>query len=331
MQSEPDPGDPRACAARGWATRLLGLTDDADFAPASADASFRRYFRLRDPRGERSWIIMDAPPEQENCEPFVRIAARLADAGLNVPRVLEQDSAQGFLLLSDLGRQTYLQVLDDGNADALFADAIDALVRMQGTVAVSDLPAYDTALLQRELDLFPDWFVQRHLQLRWTDHQAAKWRQVCAQLIESALAQPQVFVHRDFMPRNLMCSLPNPGLLDFQDAVCGPVTYDVACLFKDAFLSWPQHRIDTWLARYADAARHAGIGLPPDFDRALDWMGLQRHLKVLGIFARIHHRDGKPQYLADAPRFIGYVRAACARHPQMQPLRELFDTLGLQA
>lgn len=321
--------DDRATAARDWAGQSLALPE-FDFRPASADASFRRYFRVQAEDG-RSWIVMDAPPEKENCEPFVRIAGLLATAGLHVPQVLAQDQARGFLLLSDLGRQTYLHVINDDNADALFDDAIDALVLLQRASRPEVLPPYDRALLARELALFPDWFVTRHLGRSFSEEDAADWAQACEHLLDSALAQPRVYVHRDYMPRNLMPSTPNPGVLDFQDAVFGPITYDLVCLFKDAFLSWPAERIERWVARYRLRAAAAGLPQPENFQRAFDWMGVQRHLKVLGIFARIRHRDGKPQYLDDAPRFIRYVRAVAARWPELAPLERLFDRLGLHA
>lgn len=322
--------DARGLEARAWALQALNLAD-AHFAPASADASFRRYFRVSAGADAPSWIVMDAPPERENSEPFIRIAGVLQDAGLHVPVVLQWDLQRGFLLLTDLGRQTYLNVLGADNADALFADALRTLIQMQRFAPTQGLPPYDHALLLRELELFAQWFVQRHLQRQWTPEQASDWQAVCEALIDSALAQPQVFVHRDFMPRNLMCSAPNPGVLDFQDAVRGPVTYDAVCLFKDAFLSWPEDRVRGWLNDYQQQARDAGIALPQDFQRALDWMGLHRHLKVLGIFARICHRDGKPQYLQDAPRFVRYVREVATRYAQMSPLLRLFDQLGLSA
>ena len=324
-----DGADTRAAAAREWALSCLGLTQ-ATFEPASADASFRRYFRVSTEDGAGSWVVMDAPPEREDCTPFVRIAALLGEAGLHVPRVLHQDRRNGYLLLGDLGRSTYLNVIDEHNADALFEDALRALVRMQRDAKADTLPPYDRALLARELALFPDWFVARHLGRTLEPAQQAAWDGVCELLIGSALAQPRVFVHRDFMPRNLMHSDPNPGVLDFQDAVHGPVTYDVVCLFKDAFLSWPQERIEQWVARYRLLAADAGIAQPADFVRAFDLMGLQRHLKVLGIFARIRHRDGKPHYLEDAPRFVHYVRDVAQRYADLAPLQRLFDELGLK-
>nr|WP_277346248.1 phosphotransferase [Solimonas marina] len=302
---------------------------DAEFAPASADASFRRYFRVRD--GAHSWIVMDAPPERENCEPFIQISGLLLDAGLHAPQVLAQDLERGYLLLSDLGRQTFLHVIDADNADALMSDAIDALVRWQGASRPGVLPPYDAALLQRELSLFPDWYVARHLRTTLSDVQVAALAGVGQRLVESALAQPRVYVHRDYMPRNLMISDPNPGVIDFQDAVEGPLAYDVVCLFKDAFLSWPAARVDAWRAQYVERARAAGLPVPDDatFARQFDWMGVQRHLKVIGIFARICYRDGKPHYLDDVPRFIGYVREVAGRYPELAPLLRLFDELGM--
>ncbi len=274
---------------------------------------------------------MDAPPDQENSEPFVRIARLLAQAGLHVPQIVAKDMAHGFLLLSDLGHQTYLNVLDAENAEALFSDAIDALIQIQLCPVPAGFPAYDRELLQRELSLFPDWYVGRERACQLTAPQLQAWQQVCETLVGSALSQPRVLVHRDFMPRNLMISTPQPGVLDFQDAVLGPVTYDVVCLFKDAFLSWPQSRIDAWQQLYLARAKSAGIALPEDFQRSLDLMGVQRHLKVLGIFGRICHRDGKPKYLEDTPRFLRYILDVAPRYPELQPLVTLFSDLGLES
>ncbi|MFC0709422.1 aminoglycoside phosphotransferase family protein [Azorhizophilus paspali] len=314
---------PALFAEYGW-----GALGPASLTPASSDASFRRYFRWQD--GERSLIAMDAPPPQEDCRPFVKVAGLLAAAGVHVPEVLAADLEQGFLLLTDLGRQTYLEVIDEHNADALFGDALRALLAFQRLPQDAGLPDYDEALLRRELQLFPDWYLQRHLGIALEGTQLAAWQRVCDLLVDSALAQPKVLVHRDYMPRNLMSSEPNPGVLDFQDAVYGPVTYDVTCLFKDAFLSWPEARVRAWLERYWNLASVAGVPVQArleDFLRASDLMGVQRHLKVIGIFARICHRDGKLRYLADVPRFFGYIEAVLARRPELAELGALLAAL----
>jgi aminoglycoside/choline kinase family phosphotransferase len=295
---------------------------------ASSDASFRRYFRWE---GEgRSFVVMDAPPPRENCKPFVDIAHLLAKSGINVPKIYAEDLPRGFLLLNDLGNQTYLDVIDGENADALFKDALQALLAFQQLPMDAPLPSYDVALLRRELELFPEWYVGRELGLELDERQRGQWQRVSDLLIESALAQPKVLVHRDYMPRNLMLSEPNPGVLDFQDAVYGPVTYDVTCLFKDAFLSWPEARVRGWLEDYWRQASGLGIAVQPDFEdflRASDLMGVQRHLKVIGIFARICHRDGKPRYLGDVPRFFAYIEAVLARRPELAELGELLVSL----
>ncbi len=310
-------------SAQGW-----GAVPPATLTAASSDASFRRYFRWQ---GEgRSFVVMDAPPPQENCKPFVDIAAMLAKSGINVPKIYAQDLARGFLLLNDLGNQTYLDVIDGENADALFKDALQALLALQQLPMDEPLPSYDVALLRRELELFPEWYVKRELGVVFDARQQALWQEASDLLIDSALAQPKVLVHRDFMPRNLMLSEPNPGVLDFQDAVYGPVTYDVTCLFKDAFLSWPQARVEGWLKDYWQQAANLGIAVQAQFDdflRASDLMGVQRHLKVIGIFARICHRDGKPRYLADVPRFFSYIEAVLARRPELAQLGELLASL----
>lgn len=308
----------------GW-----GEVPEVSLVAASSDASFRRYFRWES--SPHSFILMDAPPPQENCRPFVEMASILAETGVHVPDILAADLERGFLLLSDLGQQTYLDVIDGINADELFADAIEALLTFQANAKPVALPSYDEALLRRELQLFPEWYVQRHLGHSFTAEEQQMWEKTCRVLIESALEQPTVLVHRDYMPRNLMISQPNPGVLDFQDAVIGPVTYDITSLFKDAFLSWPEDRVLAWLQGYWDAARARGIPVQASFDafhRASDLMGLQRHLKVIGIFARICHRDGKPRYLADVPRFFAYLDTVLARRPELADLKELLQ--GLQ-
>jgi aminoglycoside/choline kinase family phosphotransferase len=273
---------------------------------------------------------MDAPPDKEDSRPFVKVAALLRAAGLHAPDVLQADVARGFLLLSDLGTTTYLSALNDETAQALFDDAIDALVRWQLASRPGELPPYDEALLRRELALFPDWYVARHLGHTLGDRQAQVLQRAFDRIVEANLAQPAVYVHRDYMPRNLMVATPNPGVLDFQDAVFGPITYDVASLFRDAFVSWDEERVLDWVVRYWQKARSAGLPVNADFGafwRDFEWMGLQRHLKVLGIFARINYRDGKPHYLADTPRFVAYVRAVTRRYDELAPLARLFDEL----
>ncbi|KJZ67370.1 aminoglycoside phosphotransferase family protein [Pseudomonas fluorescens] len=310
-------------AEQGW-----GAVPPATLTAASSDASFRRYFRWE---GEgRSFVVMDAPPPQENCKPFVDIAFLLAKSGINVPKIYAEDLERGFLLLNDLGNKTYLDVIDSENADDLFKDALQALLAFQQLPMVAPLPGYDVALLRRELELFPEWYVKRELGIEFDSAQQMLWQNVTELLIDSALAQPKVLVHRDYMPRNLMLSEPNPGVLDFQDAVYGPVTYDVTCLFKDAFLSWPEERVRGWLEAYWQQAGDLGIPVQPDFEdflRASDLMGVQRHLKVIGIFARICHRDGKPRYLGDVPRFFAYIDAVIARRPELAELDVLLLSL----
>lgn len=309
--------------AQGW-----GEVPQGSLTAASSDASFRRYFRWQ--ADGRSFIVMDAPPPQENCKPFVDIDHLLASAGIHVPNIYAQDLQRGFLLLSDLGSQTYLDVIDADNADSLFNDAVNALLAFQQLPMEAPLPSYDVALLRRELELFPEWYVGRELGLVFSESQQAAWQRVSGILIDSALDQPKVLVHRDYMPRNLMLSTPNPGVLDFQDAVYGPVTYDITCLFKDAFLSWPEARVAAWLHDYWQRAKAQGIPVQEDFDsfhRASDLMGVQRHLKVIGIFARICHRDGKPRYLGDVPRFFAYIEAVVARRPELAELGQLIAQL----
>ena len=304
--------------------------------PASADASFRRYFRAD--RGDGgSVIVMDAPPPREDVRPFLQVAALIAAAGLHAPRVLEADVANGFVLLDDLGTELYLAALqraqadgDMARADRLMRDAIAALVVWQRNVRGDALPPYDDALLRRELELFPEWCVARECGATWSAADAAIWRSASDALVAAALAQPKVAVHRDWMPRNLMVADPNPGILDFQDAVLGPIAYDVASLLRDAFVSWDEeHELD-WAIRYWEAARKAALPVPPDFGdfwRSVEWIGLQRHLKVLGIFARLKHRDGKPAYSADLPRFFAYAHKVATRYSSLRPLARLLEPL----
>ena len=311
--------------------------DASRLAPASADASFRRYFRVQAADG-RSFVVMDAPPPQEDVAPFVDIARRIRAAGLHAPEVLAVDAEQGFLLLDDLGQALYLSALQQATparADALMRDAVTALVQWQQRVDGSGLPAYDDALLRRELQLFPDWCVQREFGISWTAAQQATWQRLCDVLVASALDQPQVTVHRDWMPRNLMLASPNPGILDFQDAVRGPVTYDIASLLRDAFHSWDEAQEIDWAARWWQQARAAGVlgehAFASDFGetwQALEWMGLQRHLKVLGIFCRLKHRDGKPAYSADLPRFFAYATKVALRYRELKPLLALIEPMS---
>ena len=328
-----------------WLTPLLpkfGL-DANSLVPASADASFRRYFRLRSRRASSpSMVVMDAPPPQEDVQPFVDIAGRIRRAGLNGPEVLAADMANGFLLLSDLGQTLYLDALntceaagDPAGSERLMRDAVSALLHWQQHVNPAGLPEYDEPLLQRELALFPEWCVQAEFGITWTAVQRALWDRLCQRLVDSALAQPQVAVHRDWMPRNLMVAQPNPGILDFQDAVHGPVTYDLACLLRDAFISWDEERELDWAARWWAQARKTrllqGHAFAEDFGecwRATEWMGLQRHLKVLGIFCRLKHRDGKPRYATDLPRFLTYATKVALRYVELKPLLTLIEPLG---
>jgi aminoglycoside/choline kinase family phosphotransferase len=303
--------------------------------PASADASFRRYFRVACDGG--TWIAMDAPPEREDSRPFVRVAALMREAGLHVPEIVAQDLSQGFLLLSDLGPRTFLQAIQAGHPDphALFADARGALVAWQLASREGVLPDYDEPTLRREAMLFPDWFLDRHRGVRLAPSERAELDTVIGRILAANLAQPRVFVHRDFMPRNLMVSEPNPGVLDFQDALHGPVSYDIACLYRDAYHSWDEDVVLDGTIRYWQLARSKGLPVPADFAdfwRDVEWMGLQRHLKVAGIFARLFHRDGKAGYVEDTPRFLAYMRHTCCRYRELAPLARLLDRLeGVEA
>ncbi|MFC5496634.1 aminoglycoside phosphotransferase family protein [Caenimonas terrae] len=325
----------REAAFRGWLDRVgpAHRLRPLSLRPASADASFRRYLRIDDDQGSR--IIMDAPPEQENCEPFVKVAALMAEAGLHVPQVLEWDQANGFMLLQDLGTQTMIDVVDREVAGAnkdLYLRAVDALVAWQAASRPGVLPAYDKPLLARELDLFPQWYLARHKGITLEGRVGETLDAMFSLIIERNLASPSVFVHRDFMPRNLMMPAdpaePRLGVLDFQDAVYGPITYDIASLMRDAFLSWDEEFVLDITVRYWQRAQKAGLPVDSDFGefyKAVEWMGLQRHLKVAGIFARLTLRDGKPRYLADTPRFLGYIRATANRYRELAPLLRLVD------
>ena len=320
--------DDRLRALGAW-LHATPAGSESRLEPASADASFRRYFRVFAPGG--TYVAMDAPPEREDSAPFVKVASLLRDAGLNAPEVIASDLARGFLLLTDLGTTPYIDALRAGHdADRLFGDATTALVRWQSATRPGVLPLYDEALLRRELMLFPEWYLARHLGVELSPAQRESLEGVFRAVLARNLAEPRVYVHRDYMPRNLMVSDPNPGVLDFQDAVHGPISYDVACLFRDAFISWEEERVLDGSIRYWEKARKAGLPVKADFAefwRDVEWMGLQRHLKVLGIFARLNYRDGKPAYLADTPRFIGYVRHAVSRYNELAPLGRLLDEI----
>lgn len=330
--------DPRREAAfHGWIAGVAAAhaLQPATVRPASADASFRRYLRV-DGAG-RSYIVMDAPPDREDCAPFVKVAGLMAEAGLLVPRILAWDEALGFMLLDDLGTQTMIEVVDAARPQAnqpLYLRAVDALVAWQLASRPGVLPPYDEALLARELALFPDWYLQRHRGVTLTTAQRATLDAQFRLIMQRNLASPNVYVHRDFMPRNLMiprdAAEARLGVLDFQDAVHGPITYDIACLMRDAFLSWDEEFVLDVTVRYWEKARKAGLPVGTDFGefyRGVEWMGLQRHLKVAGIFARLTLRDGKPKYLADAPRFIGYIRATANRYRELAPLARLIDEI----
>ncbi|MEQ1533918.1 MAG: phosphotransferase [Sideroxydans sp.] len=305
-----------------------------NLTPASADASFRRYFRATFADGSTK-VLMDAPPQHEDCKPFLHVGKLFEAVGAHVPHVYAQDLAQGFLLLSDLGNTTYLQALHEGNAQALYGAATDALIKIQLASQPNELPPYDEALLRRELNLFPEWYIAKHLGVTLTVKQQAKLEEVFARLIANNLGQPCVYVHRDYHSRNLMVTVDNnPGVIDFQDAVYGPITYDLASLFKDAYVKWEEPQIIDWLIRYWQKARKAGLPVREDFGdfyRDYELMGAQRHIKVLGIFARLYHRDGKDGYLKDMPLVMEYLHKACERYIDLKPLLNILLELNAQA
>lgn len=331
--------DARADALRAWLATLAAdhPVDPDTLEPASADASFRRYFRVRGAASDSATLIaMDAPPP-EKCREYAQIAQLMADAGLHVPVVYAADYERGFMLLSDLGRRAYIDVLDPADADAarpLLRAALDALIRWQSASRPGVLPAFDDALIRAELELLPDWYMTRHLGMPPSADDRATLDALFATLARAVRAQPQVYMHRDYMPRNLMLVEPsaaNPGILDFQDAVEGPLAYDVVSLLRDAFISWDEAFEIDCCAYYWEHARRAGLPVRDDFAefyRDVEWTGLQRHLKVLGIFARLNYRDGKPRYLSDLPRFVGYARRVAGRYRELAPLARLLDRFG---
>ena len=338
------PDAARRAAFDAWLAPLVGPHQllPATLRPASADASFRRYLRIDTATGA-SRIVMDAPPDKENCQPFVQVQCLMAAAGLNVPQILAFDEPTGFMLLSDLGHQTVIERLNPEkpqDAYAWYQQATDVLLQWQKASTPGVLPAYDEPLLRRELALFPDWYLAKHRAIALDDKQQATLQSAFDAIVAHNLAAPQVYVHRDFMTRNLMAPVEAGaplGVLDFQDAVYGPITYDIASLLRDAFISWEEEFVIDITVRYWEKARKAGLlgatsasGWGDDFGefyRAVEWMGLQRHLKVAGIFARLTLRDGKPKYLADAPRFMGYIRATANRYRQLGPLLKMLDQI----
>jgi aminoglycoside/choline kinase family phosphotransferase len=318
----------RAEQLRRWLGASLG--GEFAIAPASDDASFRRYFRIRRGDAQPSLIAMDAPPERESCAQFVFVAGLFARAGAHVPAIHAQDLTQGFLLLSDLGDTTYLNALEERSAGALYEHALDALIRIQLASRPGALPDYDRELLEKEMRLFPEWYVLRQLQRNLSPAQAECLENAFSAILANNLGQARVFVHRDYHSRNLMVCDPCPGILDFQDAVFGPVTYDLVSLLRDAYIAWEEERVIDWTVRYWEKARSARLPVPADFAdfyRDFEWMGVQRQLKVLGIFARLSIRDGKHGYLKDQPRVMGYLRRTCERYREFMPLASLLEQL----
>ena len=326
------PQDQRREQLQRWLADLFGVTS-ISVEPASSDASFRRYFRFL--VDDQSYIAMDAPPEKENSEPFIRIGKRFYELGLNVPKIIDQDIDQGFLLLSDLGDIVYLSQLHTDTVERLYGDALAALAVLQAGTSTDEsfLPPYDAELLNTEMELFREWYLGRHLGLVLNPTQHQQLDSVFSVLTQSALSQPRVWVHRDFHSRNLMVTqVNNPGILDFQDAVLGPVTYDLVSLLRDCYISWPRARVINWAKGYFRLARKKGIPVGDDVKQFVAWfdrMGVQRHLKASGIFARLCHRDGKTGYLDDIPRTLGYVVNVCQQYDDLKPLSELIHTLNV--
>jgi aminoglycoside/choline kinase family phosphotransferase len=321
--------DSRLEALKAWVGEELKL-DNSRIEPASADASFRRYFRVRG--REEDLIVMDAPPDKEDLQPFLQVAQLLLEVGVNVPRILARDLARGFLLLSDLGSKQYLDSLKAGErVDQLYGDALDSLARMQlhGRQPAGQLPHYDSPALLREMALMPQWFLSRHLGMRISDRDRGTLDALFDALVHNACEQPATFVHRDYHSRNLMvCETGNPGILDFQDAVLGPITYDLVSLLKDCYITWPAGRVRAWALDFRARRLREGLAAGRDdaqFLRWFDLMGLQRHIKVLGIFSRLWYRDGKRGYLADLPRVLAYVRETACLHPQTADFAAFID------
>ena len=324
MSDPATPPDPRTVQRLAWTRAALGDAD-ARIERASTDAGFRSYWRTHGAGPSR--IVMDSPPDLEDVRPWLRAHDILEAGGVRVPRVLARDVDAGFLLLEDLGGPTMAQVMDDANSDAHVDGAIDQLLRLQSIALPADTVVFGEALLQRDAGLFEEWYLRRHLGIDLDCDDVERLQLVQRRLMDNALAQARVPTHRDYMPRNLMPIEGGPAVLDFQDMVVGPIAYDAVSLLRDAFLSWPEDRVLSWLQRYHARALAAGLPVPDiaSFLRDADWLGVQRHLKILGIFARLHHRDGKPRYLADAPRFIAYLDAIVPKYTELAPLRELLE------
>jgi len=312
----------------------VNIGGDYHYCRASEDASFRRYFRVT--KGTETWILMDAPPDKEDIKPFIRVAQLLASVSVNVPLIFEQDLDQGFLLLSDLGDEQYLAHLNKNSVERLYGDALDALFKIQSKAPLQwdgeDLPPYDKAMLLREMELFREWYIQTHLHHSLSKEQHQLLDQVFDTLAQSALSQPQVFVHRDYHSRNLMLTANNnPGIIDFQDAVVGAISYDVVSLLRDCYIAWPRQQVEAWALNYLHRCMDAGLFATTSDQVLLRWfdfMGVQRHLKASGIFARLNHRDGKSGYLKDIPRTLDYVKDVASRYPELQPLHRLLGELS---
>jgi N-acetylmuramate 1-kinase len=315
-----------------WLTTLpfeLGIIPNS-IVPASNDASFRRYFRVLSTNMDyQSFIVMDAPPDKENSAPFIHVANLLLQAGISVPKIYEKNLSAGFLLLSDLGSTTLLQQINPENAHQLYKNVSTTLIQIQKNTQTHDLPLYDAVLLQRELSLFPEWYLQKHLQYQMTEKEAVDLKHIFNLIIQNNLLQPQVFVHRDFHSRNLMIPSENTiGVLDFQDAVIGPITYDLVSVLRDAYIEWDEEQQMDWVIRYWELAKKEGLPVHEDFGvfyQDFEWMGIQRHLKVLGIFARLYHRDGKNGYLKDLPLVLKYTEKVAQRYSVFKPLIRILD------
>jgi aminoglycoside/choline kinase family phosphotransferase len=338
----PAQADARLTLLKAWLTTLNLVAADSA-RPASSDASFRRYYRLDVLPGTANvpgatLIAMDAPPERENVPAFVKVAGLLKSAGVSVPEIVAQDLDNGFLLLSDLGTTTYLDALNHDNAAVLYAEALESLMKIQQASEPGVLPEFDRAFILREMNLFPEWFIGKHLGATLTDVQETQLNKVFEAITANILSQQQVFMHRDYHSRNLMHvndgSLPNPGILDFQDAVFGPITYDIASLLRDAYIQWDEELVLDWVIRYWQRAKQLGLPVNPDIDafyRDFEFMALQRHLKILGLFARLNYRDGKSLYMGDLPTVLDYVRKTANRYTELKPLVRLLDALENKA